>query len=80
MTAWIGKMIDCVQRKYFGGCIDRLPRLQNTTDASLFFLTNEAGTAFRLHARQIVDQVRTHLSLNVQETFSTILLLLWTLR
>lgn len=51
MTAWNGKMIDCVHRKYFGGCIDRLPWLQNARESSIFFLTNEAGTAFRWHVR-----------------------------
>lgn len=37
------------EKNILGGCIDRLPWSQSATDASLFFLTNEASTAFRLH-------------------------------
>lgn len=46
---------------------DRSPRLQNATDASLFFLTNAAGAAFRLRVQWVVDQLLTHLSFTVQE-------------
>lgn len=55
-----------VSREYILGR-HSLPRLQNTTDASLFFLTNGVSTPFRLQVQWIVHQLLTHLSFNVQE-------------
>lgn len=67
MTSWIGKVIDWLFFGVGGHATTDCQGYKVLQMVSSFFLTNTSGAVVRRHARWLVDQLVTHLSLNVLE-------------